>query len=336
MHIYKSLEPLPARSRGCVLALGSFDGFHLGHQNVIGRAAQIADDMNAPLGVFVTEPHPRMVFQPDMPAFLLTPLATKAQLLADFGVDHLCALPFNKHVATMCAADFVLNILIKQIGAIHLVFGYDYRFGQKRGGGADVLTWMGNYEGFSTTQLEPIGVGVEGSAGEIYSSTLVRQAIREGMVRRAASLLGHWWSVEAVVQQGDQRGRTIGFPTANMEIEDYIKPRYGVYAMRIHLPKTGENLVGVANVGKRPTFDKEDVKLEVHIFDFDRDIYGETLQCEFVSFIRGEQKFDGIDALKAQITKDCDTAKLALSNPDNAADRFPKPHRSDFTGKEGA
>lgn len=334
MDIYDSLDPVPARSRGCVLALGSFDGFHRGHQNVVGRAAQIADAMHAPLAVMVTEPHPRMVFQPNTPPFLLTPLATKAKLLADFGVDHLCALPFSRGLASMCAADFVLDILIKQIGAIHLVFGYDYRFGQKRGGGADVLSWMGHYEGFGTTQLEPIGVGVEGSAGETYSSTLVRDAIREGMVRRAASLLGHWWSVEAQVHMGDQRGRTIGFPTANMDIEDYIKPRFGVYAVRVHLPKTRESFVGVANVGKRPTFDKEDVKLEVHIFDFDRDIYGETLQVDFVSFIRGEHKFDGIDALKAQIAKDCDTATLALDNPDNAADRFPKPSRADFTGKE--
>jgi riboflavin kinase/FMN adenylyltransferase len=334
MDIFHSLDPLPARSRGCVLALGSFDGFHRGHQNVIGQAAQMADAMQTTLGVLVTEPHPRMVFQPNAPAFLLTPLATKAKLLADFGVDHLCALPFSRSLATMCAADFVLNILIKQIGAIHLVFGYDYRFGQKRGGGADVLSWMGAQEGFGTTQLEPIGVGVEGSAGEIYSSTLVRDAIREGMVRRAASLLGHWWSVEAQVHMGDQRGRTIGFPTANMDIEEYIKPRFGVYAVRVHLPKTGESFVGVANVGKRPTFDKEDVKLEVHIFDFDRDIYGETLQVDFVSFIRGEHKFDGIDALKAQIAKDCDTAKLALENPDNAADRFPKPNRSDFAKKD--
>jgi len=330
MHLHRSIEPYPDRLRGGVVALGSFDGFHRGHQSVVGFAAQLADEMHTSLGILVTDPHPRMVFRPDTDPFLLTPLATKARLMENFGVDHMCALPFNRDRARMSAQEFVLNILIKQIGAIHLVFGYDYRFGKGRGGGADMLTWMGQYEGFGTTTVEPIGVGVEGSAGEIYSSTLVRQAVREGLVRRAASLLGHWWSIEGQVQMGDQRGRTIGFPTANMDIEDYIKPRFGVYAVRVRLPKTGESFVGVANVGKRPTFDKQDVKLEVHVFDFDRDIYEETMQVDFVSFIRGEQKFDGIDSLKAQIAKDCETAKLALANPDNAADRFPTPHRSDY------
>ncbi|MEM9878020.1 MAG: bifunctional riboflavin kinase/FAD synthetase [Pseudomonadota bacterium] len=331
MHLHTTRDPLPQRLRGGVLALGSFDGFHLGHQNVVGFAAQLADQMQTSLGVFVTEPHPRMVFRPETEPFLLTPLATKARLMQNFGVDHMCALPFNRQIASMPAQDFVLDILIKQLGAIHLVFGYDYRFGKGRGGGADMLAWMGHYEGFGTSQLEPIGVGVEGNAGEIYSSTLVRQAIREGLVRRAASLLGHWWSIEGQVQMGDQRGRLIGFPTANMDIEEYIKPRFGVYAVRVRLPETGETFVGVANVGKRPTFEKDDIKLEVHLFDFDRDIYEQTLQVDFVSFIRGEQKFDGIDSLKAQIATDCDTAKLALANPDNAADRFPTPNRDDYS-----
>lgn len=330
MQFFRSMDDLPAASRGGVLAMGSFDGFHRGHQNVVGKAAQLAEQMNVPLGVFTTEPHPRMVFQPDIEPFSLTPLQTKARLLEDFGVDFLYALPFNKQVASMPAQDFVLNILLAKLGALHLVFGYDYRFGQGRGGGANVLTWMGHQEGFGTTQLEPIGVGVEGNAGEIYSSTLVRDAIREGLVRRAAALLGHWWSVEGEVKKGDQRGRLIGFPTANIEIGEFIKPRLGVYAVRVHRPSKGDHFVGVANVGKRPTFDKTDVLLEAHLFDFDDDLYGEPLQVDFVSYIRSERKFDGIESLKAQIAQDCGTAKLALANPDNAVDRFPKPHRSSF------
>jgi len=167
MHLHTTREPLPHRLRGGVVALGSFDGFHLGHQNVIGAAARLADEMHASLGVLVTEPHPRMVFQPNTEPFLLTPLATKARLMQNFGVDHMCALPFNKEIAAMLAQDFVLDRLIRQLGAIHLVFGYDYRFGKGRGGGANMVAWMGHYVGFGTSQFDPNGVVVERNSGEV-------------------------------------------------------------------------------------------------------------------------------------------------------------------------
>ncbi len=330
MKLYRSLNAIPGPSRGCVVALGSFDGFHRGHQSVIGAAAKLALAMNTTLGVMTTEPHPRRFFRPDDPPFMITPLRTKVRLLQNFGVDSVFILNFDQSIAQLPAQDFVKQILVDGLGAIHVVFGYDYRFGKGRGGGANVLRYMGDEEGFGTTQLSPVSVGVEGSAGEIYSSTLVRDALKNGEARRAAALLGHWWSVENHVLKGDQRGRAIGFPTANLDISDYVQPRFGVYAVRVRRMQDGKVLNAVANVGKRPTFEKQDVTLEAHLFDFDEDIYGELLNVEFVSFIRPEKKFSGIDTLKAQIAEDCETAKLVLANPDNAADRFPTPHRFQF------
>ncbi|MEO0412866.1 MAG: bifunctional riboflavin kinase/FAD synthetase [Pseudomonadota bacterium] len=331
MQLFRTFETIPKAARGCVLALGSFDGLHRGHQNVIGAAGAMAETMGTSLAVMTTEPHPRAYFKPDQPPFMLTPMRTKARLLGDFGVDTFFVLPFDASIARLHAADFVNDILIGQIGALHLVYGYDYRFGKGRGGSAAMLRYMGAEEGFGVTEIPAIGVGVEGSAGEVYSSTLVRDALRQGLARQAAALLGHWWFVEGHVQKGDQRGRTIGFPTANLDISDYVHPRFGVYAVRVRRGTTGEFIPAVANLGKRPTFDKQDVTLEAHLFDFDEDIYGELLHVEFVSFIRPEKKFSGLEELKGQIAKDCDTARLALANPDNAADRFPVPHRSHFT-----
>ena len=338
MRLYRHIDEVKPSERGSVVALGNFDGFHRGHQVVIGEAGRLARAMGLNLTVVVTEPHPVSFFAPNAPAFRLTPFRERAQLLADFGVDQLLVLPFDQPLASKTAQDFVVDILVDGLDAKHVCVGYDYRFGKGRGGGTDVLGWMGEMEGFGLSVIKPVTVGLEGYAGEIYSSTLVRQALKAGEARKSAALLGHWWSINGRVTEGDQRGRTIGFPTANVELGESLQPRLGVYAVRVHVEGDDSVYMGVANIGNRPTFDKRDVLMEVHLFDFTGDLYGKHLRAELVAFLRPEQKFDGLDSLKAQIARDGRTARIVLAEPENAADRlghptlarylslFPEPH----------
>lgn len=325
MRLYRHINEVKPNERGSVVALGNFDGFHRGHQVVIGEAGRQARDMGLNLTVVVTEPHPVSFFAPKAPPFRLTPFRERSQLLEQFGVDQLLVLPFDKSLASMSAQDFVLDILVDGLDAKHVYVGYDYRFGKGRGGGTDVLGWMGDQEGFGLSVIRPVTVGLEGYAGEIYSSTLVRQALQAGEARKAAALLGHWWSINGRVTGGDKRGRTIGFPTANIELGESLQPRLGVYAVRVRLENDDRVIGGVANIGNRPTFDKRDVLLEAHLFDFDEDIYDRHVRVELVAFLRPEQKFDGIDALKAQIDTDSKVARIVLAEPENAPDRLGSP-----------
>jgi riboflavin kinase / FMN adenylyltransferase len=325
MRLFRHINELEACDRGSVVALGNFDGFHRGHQVVIGEAGRLARAMGLPLTVVVTEPHPVSYFAPHVPSFRLTPFRERAQLLENFGVDQLMVLPFDQALASMSAQDFVLDILGKGLDTKHVFVGYDYRFGKGRGGGTDVLGYMGDEEGFGLSVIRAVTVGLEGYAGEVYSSTLVRKALQNGEARKAAALLGHWFTINGRVSEGDKRGRTIGFPTANIELGESLEPKLGVYAVRARIEGRDEILTGVANIGKRPTFDKRDVLLEVHLFDFDDDIYGQHLRIELVAFLRAEAKFDGIDSLKAQINKDSRIAKIVLAEPENAPERLSAP-----------
>ncbi len=338
MRVFRHPDEYSASDRGAVVALGNFDGFHRGHQVVIGEAGRLARDMGVHLTVVVTEPHPVSFFAPHVPPFRLTPFRERAQLLEAFGVDQLLVLPFDKNLAGLSAQDFVNDILVDAIGAVHVCVGYDYRFGNGRGGGTDVLAWMGEMEGFGLSVIQPVTVGLEGYAGDVYSSTLVRKALQNGQARKAAALLGHWWSINGRVCEGDQRGRTIGFPTANLELGESLQPKLGVYAVRVTIENESKIYNGVANIGNRPTFDKNDVMLEVHLFDFDSDLYNKHVRVQLVAFLREEKKFDGLESLKSQIAQDSRVAKIVLAEPENDADRleaptldlylklFPKPH----------
>ncbi len=338
MRLLRHVSEVSSRSRGSIVALGNFDGFHRGHQVVIGEAGRLARLLDLDLTVVVTEPHPVSFFAPKAPAFRLTPFRERAQLLEKFGVDQLLVLPFDESLAKMSAQDFVLDILCSGLKAQHVFVGYDYRFGQNRGGGTDVLAYMGEMEGFGLSVIKAVTVGIEGYAGEVYSSTVVRKALENGEARKAAALLGHWWSINGRVTKGDQRGRTIDFPTANVELGESLQPKLGVYAVRVIMENDTRVLHGVANIGKRPTFDKADVLLEAHLFDFDENIYDKHIRVELISFLRPEMKFDGLDALKEQIAKDCRVAKIVLAEPENARDHlspptldayldlFPEPH----------
>lgn len=328
MRLYRHFDDIVSRDKGCVVALGNFDGFHQGHQVVIGEAGRMARTMGLNLAVVVTEPHPINFFKPDAAPFRLTPFRQRTQLLEEFGVDVLLVLPFDKTLASMSAQSFVEDCLVQGLGAKHVCVGYDYRFGAKRGGGLDVLKWMGEMEGFTVGVIPPVTVSAIAQDPQVYSSTLIRDALKEGCPRKAAELLGHWWAVYGRVTKGDQRGRTIGFPTANIELGESMPPKKGVYAVRVLLDEEDSDKVvytGVANFGERPTFDKRDMLLEVHIFDFNQDIYERHLRVEFVDFIRPEVTFDSLHSLKKQIEKDCVAAKTLLNKPENSRECFKTP-----------
>jgi len=307
----------PPDAAGAVLALGNFDGVHRGHRAVIERAAGIARGLNAPLGVLTFEPHPRSLFQPDAPPFRLTPFRSKARLLSGLGLDLLVVTRFDKAMAAKLAQDFVIDVLVEGLKVRHLVVGYDFVFGHKRSGNPAMLDQMSDFEGYGLTVVEPVAQG-----NDIFSSTLIRQNLAEGRPRAAAELLGHWWEIEGRVLTGFKRGRTIGFPTANLALDDYQRPALGVYAVRAQAAGDGRWLDGAANLGRRPTVGGQTENLEVHLFDFDGDIYGKWLRVQLVDYIRPERKFAGLDELKAQIARDSDTARQLLQKPWHAAGRF--------------
>ena len=302
MQIFRHYENLPATARGATVAIGNFDGVHRGHQALLSRAKKLGDR----LAVLVFEPHPQEFFKPDGPRFRLTPFRAKAKLLEQAGVDILYALHFDVALASLSAGDFVDKVLVQGLGARHIIVGEDFQFGKGRTGNLEKLKARGAADGFAVTTFDLVGAGPETK----ISSTRIREALREGKPDAAAALLGHNWTVEGRVEGGDKRGRTIGFPTANVSLEGYLEPALGVYAVRVEVG--GKAYGGVANFGRRPTFDKKDVLLEVHIFDFNEDIYGQQIVVSFITYLRPEMKFTGLEALKAQIAKDSEKAREVL------------------------
>jgi riboflavin kinase / FMN adenylyltransferase len=300
-------EALP-EAKGAVVALGNFDGVHRGHRALIGEARQIARTSGAKLGALVFEPYPREFFRPGDEAFRLTPLRTKAQLLARCGVDILIVLSFDDIMAGRLAQDFVIDILLRDLAVAHVVAGEDFRFGKNRGGDATVLAYMGDMEGFGVDIVAAVTEG-----GEKISSSQVRAALKAGRVAEAAQALGHYWAVEAPVLPGDRRGRELGFPTANLKLDNTLAPAFGVYAVRVRRENGTRLYDGVANFGLRPMFALAEPLLEVHVFDFSGDLYGEVLSVEWIAYLRGEENFASLDDLKAQIRRDCDAARSALA-----------------------
>ncbi len=305
MRVFRKLQDIPNDCRGGVVVLGNFDGIHRGHQAVIGAAAEDARRLGAPLVVLTFEPHPRSFFAPHDPPFRLTPFRSKAFLLEALGVDALVVLTFDKAMSHLTAPDFIRQILLDGLAPCQVTVGFDFRYGHRRAGDVAML----QDAGISAKVVEPVG----SADGETYSSTRIREHLIGGKPGHAAALLGRPFEIEGLVQPGDQRGRTIGFPTANIELGEYVRPALGVYAVRVGLGETAvEWFDGVANLGNRPTVDGTRLLFEVHLFDFDRDIYGQLLRAALIEFIRPEQKFDGLDALKEQIAKDCAAAERIL------------------------
>lgn len=312
MRIFRHYDQLPPGMRGGVVALGNFDGVHRGHQAVIGRALERARARGGACGVMTFEPHPRAVFKPDQPAFRLTPFRVKARHVESLGPDFLWVQHFDRDFSTIEAEDFVRDVLWRGLGVKHVVVGYDYVFGHNRRGTVKLLEEMAADCGFGVTEVEP----VTAFAGGTYSSTRVRTLLADGHVKAAAQLLGRFWEIDGRVEHGDKRGRTIGFPTANLQLGEYLHPAGGVYAVRAGVERDGETEWhdGVANFGNRPTFDKTDVLLEVHLLDFDGDLYGQHLRVALIDRLRDERRFDGLDALKTQISRDADQARAVLAD----------------------
>jgi riboflavin kinase/FMN adenylyltransferase len=310
MRILRHFEHVPDDARGGAVALGNFDGVHRGHQALLGAAAAAAESLAAPLVVTTFEPHPRTFFRPHDPPFRLTPFRIKAILLQALGVDVLLVLTFDRAMSHLAPEDFVQRVLVDGLAARQVVVGSDFRFGHRRGGDIRLLEQLGRDAGFAVNLVAPVGA----ADGEVYSSTRVREYLVTGKPAHAAALLGRPFEIEGRVLHGDRRGRTIGFPTANLDLDGYLRPALGVYAVRAGIGDgdVPEWVDGVANLGRRPTVDGERLLLETHLFDFDRAIYGEHLRVALIEYIRPERRFDGLDALKAQIGEDCVTARRIL------------------------
>ncbi len=305
MRIFRAWHDVPPNARGATVALGNFDGVHLGHASVI-RAAHAARP-DAPLAVLTFEPHPREVFRPDDPPFRLTLAAERADALAALGVDLLYELPFNHAFSLMTADDFVAGVLHQGFGARHLVSGQDFAFGYRRGGDTGWLTSRAEALGMGLT-LVPAVTDAQGP----LSSTRIRRALQDGYPARATIELGRPWAIRGLVSHGDKRGRTIGFPTANVPLGRHLEPARGVYAVTIRLAD-GSTHNGVANIGRRPTVNTgPESRLEVNLFDFEGDLYDTDITVALHAYIRAEEKFSSLDALKAQIAADAAEARRLL------------------------
>ncbi|GAB0116957.1 bifunctional riboflavin kinase/FAD synthetase [Acidisoma sp. 7E03] len=306
IQIIEADDPVPPEARGATVALGNFDGVHLGHAAVV-RTAHAARP-GAPLAVLTFEPHPREFFRPDDPPFRLTLLTEKAAALGDLQVGFLFVLRFDHAFSQQPAEHFVHGVLHQRLGASHLVCGADFAFGHRRGGDVSFLA----------TQAEALGIGLSiapalaDTSGPI-SSSRIRRLLQDGYPERANALLGRPWTIRGTVAHGDKRGRTIGFPTANLPLGRHLEPARGVYAVTVRLPD-GSLRRGVANIGLRPTVsDAVESRLEVNLFDFDGDLYDQEIGVALHSFIRGEQKFPSFDALRQQIVTDAEVARQLLA-----------------------
>jgi riboflavin kinase/FMN adenylyltransferase len=298
---------VPARYRGAIVALGNFDGFHLGHQAVVGRAVERARAEGRPVLVATFDPHPVRFFKPDAPPFRLTTLDQRERLFAEAGADAMLVFRFGAELAAVTAEEFVSDRLAGRIGAVGVVTGEDFTFGKGRGGNVDVLRALGTEHGMSVDAVAPVGDGEEP-----VSSSRIRTALQAGDCAEAARLLTRPFAIEGVVEHGDKVGRQLGYPTANLSLGSYLRPRFGIYAVRGRSPG-GEVVDGVANLGVRPTFDPPKELLEPYFFDWSGDLYGRRIEIELIRHLRDEARFDSLDALKAQMKRDEAEARTILA-----------------------
>jgi riboflavin kinase / FMN adenylyltransferase len=299
-------DPMPDALRGAVAALGNFDGFHLGHQAVAGEAIRQAKAAGKPAIVATFDPHPVRFFAPDAPPFRLTTLDQRQRLFAEAGADAMLVFEFDATLAGTTARDFVEKILAERLGLSGVVTGEDFTFGKARGGNISVLRQLGEPLGLSSITVGPVT-----DAGGVISSSRIREALQTGDCETAARMLTRPFAIEGRVQHGDKNGRKLGFPTANLDLGNYLRPRYGVYAVTGQLAD-GRMLNGAANIGIRPQFTPPKELLEPHFFDFAEDVYDHSIEVAFHAFLRGEAKFDSLDALMAQMAADCDAARALL------------------------
>ena len=299
-------QPIPEELRAAIVALGNFDGFHLGHQAVVGRAVQRGAHERRPVIVATFDPHPVRHFRPDTPPFRLTTLDQRERLFAHAGADAMLVFRFGAELASMDAPEFVDRILVRHIGAAGLVTGDDFSFGKGRAGDVTLLRSLGEAHGMPAEAVAQVLVD-----GERVSSGRAREALKAGDPGTATRLLSRPFAIEGEVIHGDKRGRELGWPTTNMELRNYLRPKYGIYAVRVHLDDDSE-YAGVASLGVRPTFDPPRELLEAALFDFDGDLYGRTIEVALHHYLRPEMKFDSVGALKAQMDRDAEEARQLL------------------------
>lgn len=301
-------ETLPEHLRRAVIAVGNFDGVHRGHRGVLDEALCLAEAEGAPALVLTFEPHPRTFFRPQAPVFRLTPPAQKARIIRDLGFAAMVEKRFDEQFSIMPASSFVYRLLGQEFRARHVVAGTDFHFGKDRFGTPQFLKARAAEMKIGVTLVEP----VRDASGEVISSTRIRRALADGDIALANSLLGRPWRVSGPVIEGKQLGRTLGYPTANMALPEETELRHGIYAVRIFRAE-GSSHDGVASYGRRPTFDNGEALLESFLFDFSGDLYGEELAVEFHAFLRGEERFDSVEALVAQMDEDSRRARAVLS-----------------------
>jgi riboflavin kinase / FMN adenylyltransferase len=306
---FAKFNDLPHEMRGGVVAIGNFDGVHRGHRIVLEKALELASALDKPALVLTFEPHPRTVFQPDQPVFRLTPPRLKAEILEAMGFAGVIEQPFSRDFAGISADDFVNQILVESLGVSHVVTGFDFHFGKNRQGGPAFLMASGEREGFEVSLVDAF----RDEGGAVVSSSRIRDSLAEGDAVGAAGLLGYRYLVEAEIVRGQQLGRTLGYPTANMQLAPETRLGHGIYAVRFRRAD-GSLHDGVASFGRRPTItDNGAPLLETYLFDFDGDLYGETCVVSFFGFLRPELKFDGLEPLMAQMRQDEAEARALLA-----------------------
>ena len=301
-------QPLPEPLRGAVIALGNFDGFHMGHHAVAREAIEWARAEGRPSIIATFDPHPVRLFKPDVPPFRLTTLEQRQELYLAAGATAMLVFHFDAELAGTSAEDFVRVLLAERLGAAGVVTGEDFTFGKGRAGDRALLETLGREAGIAARAVAPVMDG-----GAPVSSSRVRDALRAGDPQEAARLLTRPFAIRGVVEHGDKRGREIGYPTANLAIEQYLRPKFGIYAVTGRVLATGQELKGAANIGVRPQFEPPKEVLEPHFFDFAGDLYGQEIEVAFHHFLRSEGKFDTLDALVAQMDADCRQARELLA-----------------------
>lgn len=301
--------PIPADARGAAIALGNFDGVHVGHQAVIASARTEAEARGVALGVVVFEPHPRRFFQPDAPPFRLQTPVQRARTLGHLGVSEVFEIAFDAALTQMHGEAFAEEVLKQRIGAVHVSVGDGFRFGRGRSGDAASLKQLGGALGFGVDVAQPVEL-----EGARISSSAIRAAISGGDMQAARTLLGRPWAIEGVVQRGFARGRGFGFATANLDLGAYVRPHLGIYAVRVDIGD-GRSMPGVASIGVNPTVGAlPEPVLEAHLFDFDDDLYDRSIEVALVAFLRDEARFEDIAALKRQMAQDAQNARAALKS----------------------
>ena len=312
MQVIAGLSPVPDGCQGTVIAIGNFDGVHRGHQTLLKAAQAEAQRLGVAWGVVSFEPHPRTWFKPDEPVFRLTPETLKARLIAALGASFIAVLPFDSALSDLTPEDFVARHLVERLEAAHVVMGYDFHFGRGRKGSPATMADLGKALGFGVTVVSQ--VTDEGDQHQPFSSSSIRQALRHGHVPAAARELGYHWTVLGEVVRGDQRGRTIGFPTLNIVLDKGADPFRGIYAVRVRdaADRGAPHWPGAGYFGDRPTFDTGRTFLEVHLIGFDGDLYGRHMLVEFIDLIRPDKRFASIDELVAQMKTDCRNALKTL------------------------